>query len=118
MPFGFLTVCKSRKADLVFLLDSSASEGPTHFQEQLEFVQNFTSTFDIGPDAVQVGLATFATSPHNQFWLNSYQNKSDLLNEISNVPYTPGSTFTDLGLELVKVCTLYMHMFCKLLSLQ
>uniref|UniRef100_K1PKC1 Collagen alpha-6(VI) chain n=1 Tax=Magallana gigas TaxID=29159 RepID=K1PKC1_MAGGI len=91
--------CHGNKADIMFLLDSSASEGATNFQHQLEFVQNFTDKFDIGPDAVQIGLATFSTKPHGYFWLNTYQNKTDLVNATGYVPYLPGSTFTDLGLQ-------------------
>lgn len=87
----------------MFLLDSSASEGATNFQHQLEFVQNFTDKFDIGPDAVQIGLATFSTKPHGYFWLNTYQNKTDLVNATGYVPYLPGSTFTDLGLQFALV---------------
>ncbi|XP_078315734.1 collagen alpha-6(VI) chain-like isoform X2 [Crassostrea virginica] len=91
--------CHGNKADIMFLLDSSASEGASNFQHQLEFVQNFTDKFDIGPDAVQIGLATFSTKPHGHFWLDTYQNKSDLINATGYVPYIPGSTFTDLGLQ-------------------
>ncbi|XP_062581120.1 collagen alpha-4(VI) chain-like [Saccostrea cucullata] len=95
---GF-NVCEGNKADIVFLLDSSASEGAANFQHQLEFVQNFTDKFDIGPDAVQIGLATFSTKPHGHFWLDTYQNKTDLINATAYVPYIPGSTYTDLGLK-------------------
>lgn len=104
--FNFIAACHGNKADIIFLLDSSASEGATNFQHQLEFVQNFTDNFDIGPDAVQIGLATFSTKPHGYFWLNTYQNKTDLVNATGYVPYLPGSTFTDLGLQFALVIKL------------
>ncbi|XP_061168894.1 collagen alpha-4(VI) chain-like [Saccostrea echinata] len=91
--------CHGSKADIVFLLDSSASEGRDNFNYQLQFLQNFTLKFDIGPDAVQIGLTTFSTKPHGHFWLDMYHNKTDLVNAIDNVPYIPGSTYTDLGLK-------------------
>jgi hypothetical protein len=84
-------------------LDSSASEGANNFQHQLDFVKNFTDRFDIGPDAVQIGLTTFSTKPHGHFWLDTYQNKTDLMNATEYVPYIPGSTYTDLGLDYVLV---------------
>ena len=55
LPIGTvfsIVACHGNKADIMFLLDSSASEGASNFQHQLEFVQNFTDKFDIGPDAV------------------------------------------------------------------
>jgi len=50
--------CANKPTDIVFLLDSSASEGRTNFQKQLIFVRDFLYQFQIGPDAVQV-LAEF-----------------------------------------------------------
>ena len=51
----FLSVgCGRAPADIVFVLDSSASEGLTNFQKQLDFVRDFTYQFQIGPQAVQV----------------------------------------------------------------
>lgn len=100
---GFIVVCHGSKADVVFLLDSSASEGAVNFEHQLDFVKNFTDKFDIGPDAVQIGLATFSTKPHGHFWLDTYQNKTDLINATGHVPYIPGSTYTDLGLKFALV---------------
>ncbi|XP_062581122.1 collagen alpha-1(XII) chain-like [Saccostrea cucullata] len=91
--------CHGNKADIVFLLDSSASEGSDNFNYQLQFLQNLTLKFDIGPEALQIALATFSTKPYGHFWLDTYQNKTDLMNAIGNIPYIPGSTYTDLGLK-------------------
>jgi len=43
-----LTDCSHDKADIVFLLDSSYSEGEPNFRKQLDFVANFTQPYDIG----------------------------------------------------------------------
>ncbi|XP_076097610.1 collagen alpha-5(VI) chain-like isoform X1 [Mytilus galloprovincialis] len=94
--------CRGAKADIVFLLDSSSSEGSTNFETQLQFVSNFSSRFFIGPDAVQIGLATFSSNPQNQFWLNTYSNLSDVLNALQNVPYTQGGTNTAEALSFAK----------------
>lgn len=97
-----LLECRGAKADIVFLLDSSSSEGSTNFETQLQFVSNFSSRFFIGPDAVQIGLATFSSNPQNQFWLNTYSNLSDVLNALQNVPYTQGGTNTAEALSFAK----------------
>jgi len=40
--------CSHNKADIVFLLDASYSEGVDNFKKQLSFVINFTKAYDIG----------------------------------------------------------------------
>lgn len=90
------------KADIVFLLDASSSEGVNNFQTQLEFVGNFSSRFFIGPDAVQIGVVTFATNIQNEFWLNTYSNTSDIVNAIQNVQYLQGGTNTAAALNFVR----------------
>lgn len=94
--------CRGVKADIVFLLDASGSEGASNFQTQLEFVGNFSSRFFIGPDAVQVGLVTFASKTQNEFWLNTYSNTSDVLNAIQNVQYLQGGTNTAEALYFIR----------------
>lgn len=94
--------CGQKPADIVFLLDSSGSIGLADFKTQLLFVANFSETFEIGPKYVQVGVVTFATLPHNEFNLNRYNNKGDLVNAIRNIRYIAGSTRTDLALQYVE----------------
>ncbi|XP_046571858.1 collagen alpha-4(VI) chain-like isoform X2 [Haliotis rubra] len=96
-----LTECRTRPADIVFLLDSSSSEGQDGFTEQVKFIYNVTKAFNIGPGDVQVSVVVFATSPFNQFFLNEYSNKTDVLAAINSVIYQPGNTQTDDGLAFV-----------------
>lgn len=42
--------CSYSKADVVFLLDASTSEGEENFRKQLDFVGNFTNRYDIGTE--------------------------------------------------------------------
>ncbi|XP_033736275.1 collagen alpha-1(XII) chain-like isoform X2 [Pecten maximus] len=93
--------CRGQKADIIFLLDSSTSEGQPNFNHQLDFVKNLTKIYDIGPNNVQIGLTTFSTQSHHQFWLNSYQDQTSLQNAIGNVPYMSGNTNTGDGLNFV-----------------
>ncbi|KAK3595499.1 hypothetical protein CHS0354_021597 [Potamilus streckersoni] len=91
-----------QKADIVFLLDASSSEGDTNFQTQLDFVSRVSNDFIIGKDQVQIGLITFATYPRNEFYMNTYTTKSTLLSQIQRVGYMHGLTYTDKGLEFVR----------------
>ncbi|XP_033736270.1 collagen alpha-6(VI) chain-like isoform X1 [Pecten maximus] len=93
--------CRGQKADIVFLLDSSASEGSENFNKQLEFMKNFTAQFQIGHDNVQMGLAVFSTLTNNEFWLNTYNDSTSLENAIDNVQYLPGNTYTDEALQFI-----------------
>ncbi|XP_052223522.1 collagen alpha-1(XII) chain-like isoform X3 [Dreissena polymorpha] len=94
--------CGSNPSDIVFLLDSSGSVGAADFMKQLHFVSRFAQTFDIGPRNVQIGVVTFATTPHNEFNLNTYTDKNALVAAIQNITYISGTTATDLALNFVK----------------
>ncbi|KAL3875072.1 hypothetical protein ACJMK2_038010 [Sinanodonta woodiana] len=98
----YFVTCSDNKADIVFLLDASSSEGIQDFKQQLEFVKNFTKVFNIGKDHVQIGLLTFSTSPHNAFNLKDYQNATSLLNAIDHVQKIAGGTSTDEALKYVR----------------
>ena len=100
-PF-FLIVfvdCGSNPADIVFLLDSSVSVGTTNFEKQKNFVADFAGTFDIAPNAVRVGVVTFASVANNEFNLNSFQSRDKTINGINNIGYIFGGTRTDLALK-------------------
>ena len=88
-----LTDCGA-KADIVFLLDSSGSVGSSNFHKMLNFVQNVSDTFTIGPNDVQIGVDTFSTGHKAEFTLNQYANKTAMLNAISHIGYHSGSTHT------------------------
>ncbi|XP_046370521.2 collagen alpha-4(VI) chain-like isoform X2 [Haliotis rufescens] len=100
------TACKSDPVDIVFLLDSSSSEGSINFKKQLEFVSNFVDGFDIGPDSVQIGVVTFSTAVTNRYFLNDYNSKAALKAAITSIPYTGGNTVTGDGLEFIRTNSL------------
>lgn len=52
--------CPDKQADIVFLLDSSDSEGPENFEKQKQFVQNFVRRFVVGPNNVRFASITFS----------------------------------------------------------
>ena len=46
--------CGDKPADIVFVLDSSASEGAANFRKQIDFVSNLTFQLNVGNDKAQV----------------------------------------------------------------
>ena len=83
----------------MFLLDSSVSVGTTNFDKQKRFVADFAGTFDIAPNAVRVGVVTFASDANNEFNLNTFQTRSETINAIKSIEYIFGGTRTDLALK-------------------
>lgn len=81
--------------DVVFLLDSSGSEGSVNFQKQLHFVKSFVEKFEIGPSNMQVSVVSFSTIVMENFDLKRYQSKYELLAAIDTIPYLSGTTHTD-----------------------
>lgn len=90
------------KADIIFVLDASSSEGTVNFQKQLDFVSRVANDFQIGPNHVQIGMITFSDFPNLEFYLNQYTTKATLLSAIQKTGYLTGLTQTDLALEYAR----------------
>ena len=85
-------------ADVVFLVDSSGSYGPSNFQKQLDFVREIVKGMNIMPTANRVSLITFANAAKVQFHLDDFDTKQETLDGLS-VTYSGGSTNTAAGLQ-------------------
>ena len=83
-------------------MDSSGSVGTTNFQKQKNFVARFAQSFSIGPRNVQIGVVTWATTVHNEFNLNTFHTKNDVVHAINNINYNSGNTQTHLALQYVE----------------
>ncbi|KAK7493781.1 hypothetical protein BaRGS_00014922 [Batillaria attramentaria] len=94
--------CGTLPADIEFLLDSSGSVGQSNFNKVKDFVKKFSRSFDIGPNAVQIGVSTFDTHPRNEFWLNQHNTNASLINAIDHISYHAGNTHTDEALQFVR----------------
>lgn len=95
-------MCGDEPADIVFLLDSSGSEGAHNFELQRQFASLVASEFDISRTDTQVGLVTFATTAETEINLQQYNDKPSLLHAIQRVAYMNGETRTDLGLSTIE----------------
>jgi collagen type VI alpha len=94
-------ICPHIKADIMFLLDSSGSIGGENFEKEKEFVAGYARGFDISPSYIQIGAASFATTPKNEFDLNSYTTSLALIKGIGLITFTGGVTSTGAGIDFL-----------------
>lgn len=91
--------CTPKPTDIVFVLDESGSVGEENFKLQNEFVAKFVEGFDIGKTKTQVAVLTFSSTIEVEFYLNSYYDKTQILQAIRQINYThPGLTMTHKAL--------------------
>jgi len=77
--------------DIVFLVDGSNYVGSSNLPYVRDFMINVVNQLDVRPDRVQIGLLQFADRPRIEFYLNSYRNRQDVVNKISQLMLVGGS---------------------------
>ncbi|XP_054871199.1 uncharacterized protein col6a3 isoform X6 [Amphiprion ocellaris] len=92
-PVVEITTVQTQKVvrDIVFLVDGSSYIGSGNFPYVRDFMINVVNQLDVRPDRVQIGLLQFAARPKIEFYLNSYGNRQDVVNKISQLRLTGGS---------------------------
>ncbi|KAK3554491.1 hypothetical protein QTP70_024301, partial [Hemibagrus guttatus] len=97
-----VTVCtQEAKADIVFLVDGSASIGLKNFGQIREFLTSVVNNFDIAPNKVRVGMVQFSDTPKTEFFLNTYEEKQEIIDYIKRLPYKTGGTNTGQALNFL-----------------
>lgn len=79
--------CPARGLDLAFVLDSSGSVGFRNFQTTKAFAENVTNTFAVGPQDTRVGAIAFSGFANISFRLNSFTNRSQVVQAIREIVY-------------------------------
>ncbi|XP_034553245.1 collagen alpha-6(VI) chain [Notolabrus celidotus] len=77
-------------ADLVFIIHESESIGPENFQLVRNFLHSVVSSLEVSPVNVRVGIVTYNESPRAQVYLDTLQDKAELLQFIKLLPYYRG----------------------------
>lgn len=98
--FAYFSGCATQ-ADVTFILDSSTTVGSSNFEKQKTFVKDVVGGLKIDPNSVRISTVTFNDVVHNQFDLNQHNTQNDVIQALSAVPYTPGSTHTADALQYV-----------------
>uniref|UniRef100_UPI00398F1C8D collagen alpha-6(VI) chain-like n=1 Tax=Pristiophorus japonicus TaxID=55135 RepID=UPI00398F1C8D len=86
-------------ADIVYLVDESDSIGEANFQLVRNFLVNVTNALTVSSEKVRLGLIQYSTDPTPMFYLNTFQNKTDILDRIQTTPYRGGGTSTGAAID-------------------
>ncbi|KAM6396749.1 LOW QUALITY PROTEIN: collagen alpha-3(VI) chain [Pluvialis apricaria] len=79
------------KRDIIFLLDGSLNVGNANFPFVRDFVATLVNYLDVGSDKIRVGLVQFSDTPKTEFFLYSYQTKSDIIQRMGQLRPRGGS---------------------------
>ncbi|PKU36381.1 hypothetical protein llap_13313 [Limosa lapponica baueri] len=93
--------CKEMKADVMFLLDSSSSIGDENFQKMKNFTRELVNIIYVGADRMQIGVVQFSHEPKEEFKLNTYSTKRDILSAIDGISPLQSSTLTGEALKFM-----------------
>ena len=95
--FFFLSVLScSAILDIVIVVDQSGSINSEEYSNLTQFLSNLTSSFQIGPDAVQVGIVRFNTTASLVYRLGEL-SRSQLIMNIRNLPRQSLNGFTNIA---------------------
>lgn len=81
----FLGECN--QADIVFVLDSSGSIGQDNWLRVLNFTKTVVSGLEVGPFDIRVGCVSYGTRSTVHFYLDTHDNKQDILDAIDMIPW-------------------------------
>uniref|UniRef100_UPI00358F5A66 collagen alpha-1(XIV) chain-like isoform X1 n=1 Tax=Myxine glutinosa TaxID=7769 RepID=UPI00358F5A66 len=100
-PVSVFECAGASVADIVVLVDGSWSIGRLNFRLVRQFLEKLFTSFRIGPDHIRVGLAQYSGDPRNEWLLNTFDMKEDVLQAVKNLPYKGGNTMTGLALTFI-----------------
>ncbi|XP_051258609.1 collagen alpha-3(VI) chain isoform X1 [Dicentrarchus labrax] len=92
--------------DIVFLVDGSNYIGSSNLPYVRDFIINVVNQLDVRPDRVQIGLMQFAERPRVEFYLNSQNNRQDVVNKVSQLRLTGGSVL-NTGAAMNQALTMF-----------
>lgn len=93
--------CKIMKADVIFLIESSANIKPEYFINMTTLIKSLVNDASIGQDRIQVGLIQFGSQAKVVFQLGQYSIKSEILEKIENLQQLDDGINTGQALKYV-----------------
>ncbi|KAL4649016.1 collagen alpha-1(XII) chain-like isoform X1 [Arapaima gigas] len=90
------------QADVVLLVDGSYSIGLANFAKVRAFLEVLVTSFDIGPNKVQISLVQYSRDPHTEFALNTHHDLDSVVKAVRTFPYRGGSTNTGKAMTYVR----------------
>jgi hypothetical protein len=100
--------CNNGRVDVALVIDSSESivMSEFHFEMLWSLTENIIMTADVESGNVRFALTVFTHKVFNEFLLNKYKTRSDMIEHISDLPIRSGSTKTGQALK-----NLYTNVF-------
>lgn len=97
----YVLECQQEPIEFGIVLDSSSSISHKDFKKGIEFLQNFLSQYEIGPEDVRVSIITFGYGIYEKdaFNLTTYNTKEEVIDAIGNITHEAG-LYTDTGLGI------------------
>ncbi|XP_030225221.1 collagen alpha-6(VI) chain isoform X3 [Gadus morhua] len=92
----------ARVADVVFIVDESGSIGGTNFQLMRTFLQKMVERLDVQPNRIRVGIVMYNDNPKGRVFLDTFNDKNEILQFIKILPYHGGGTKTGLALNFTR----------------
>ena len=86
----FLSSACDAKADLVFVLDASASVGEPNFRKVLSFVTGMLADASIDSGRMRIGLLTYSTDVNVSFYLHQHTTQRSVYRAVLETPYIKG----------------------------
>lgn len=86
----FIVEC-GPSSDVVIILDSSASVGPSIFQSLKIYAQRMIDEMHIEDCAINVGVIKYSSAAMIQFNLGT-RSEEEVVRRIGEISYTPGSS--------------------------
>uniref|UniRef100_A0A3Q2DYK5 Collagen alpha-1(XII) chain n=1 Tax=Cyprinodon variegatus TaxID=28743 RepID=A0A3Q2DYK5_CYPVA len=90
------------QADVVLLVDGSYSIGLKNFAKVRAFLEVLVTSFDIGPNKIQISLVQYSRDPYTEFALNTHHDINAAVKAVRTFPYRGGSTNTGRAMKYVK----------------
>ncbi|KAM9187607.1 collagen alpha-5(VI) chain [Dugong dugon] len=95
-----LSDCKRiQLLDVVFVLDNSGSINEEQHKSMINLTIHLVNKTDIGKDRVQFGALRYSDTPEILFYLNTYSNRSGIIEHLRRHRGTRGTTYTAKALE-------------------
>uniref|UniRef100_A0A8C3YII8 Matrilin-2 n=1 Tax=Catagonus wagneri TaxID=51154 RepID=A0A8C3YII8_9CETA len=91
--------CENKRADLVFIIDSSRSVHTHDYAKVKEFLVDILQFLDIGPDATRVGLLQYGSTVKNEFSLKTFKRKSEVERAVKRMRHLSTGTMTGLAIQ-------------------
>lgn len=91
--------CEKKRADLVFIIDSSRSVSVQDYARVKEFLVGILHFLDVGPDATRVGLLQYASTVKSEFSLGTFGSKAEVERAVLGMRRLSTGTMTGLALQ-------------------